>query len=300
MASAANSIPPRQWPRCAIEADGGEPKVKVNKKTYLYCGGIVDDCGDWVTIMNGSDDTFTVKASANTTGKERSGTIYAFATNTKEPTAEDIELLAIQVTQKAGSQQITQVEISSIRFISAIKTYCTEYHYTHDGKNDNTKEHVSDSEGGYFDHSFTIESISYNFTGSSLHLEGKYEDRGDLHEISFDVTGITGDYKEARVTNLTCKKILSPKYVFGHDKYNFTASYTNIPISKISKSNASNPLTLRGLTFEGKVADGMGISGHSCEKYFTDGWGGYYHYHFEYLNDGENYATLEIDFKSVK
>ena len=283
-----------------FEADGGEQKVKVNKKTYLYCGGIVDDCGDWVTIMNGSDDTFTVKASANTTGKERSGTIYAFATNTKEPTAEDIELLAIQVTQKAGSQQITQVEISSIRFISAIKTYCTEYHYTHDGKNDNTKEHVSDSEGGYFDHSFTIESISYNFTGSSLHLEGKYEDRGDLHEISFDVTGITGDYKEARVTNLTCKRILKPKSVFGYDYYNFTASYTNIPISKISKSNAFNPLTLRGLTFEGKVADGMGISGHSCEKYFTDGWGGYYHYHFDYLNDGENYATLEINFKSVK
>ena len=283
-----------------FEADGGEQKVKVNKKTYLYCGGIVDDCGDWVTIMNGSDDTFTVKASANTTGKERSGTIYAFATNTKEPTAEDIELLAIQVTQKAGSQQITQVEISSIKFKSAIKTYCTEYHYTHDGKNDNTKEHVSDSEGGYFDHSFTIESISYNFTGSSLHLEGKYEDRGDLHEISFDVTGITGDYKEARVTNLTCKRILKPKSVFGYDYYNFTASYTNIPISKISKSNASNPLTLRGLTFEGKVADGMGISGHSCEKYFTDGWGGYYHYHFDYLNDGENYATLEINFKSVK
>lgn len=283
-----------------FEADGGEQKVKVNKKTYLYCGGIVDDCGDWVTIMNGSDDTFTVKASANTTGKERSGTIYAFATNTKEPTAEDIELLAIQVTQKAGSQQITQVEISSIKFESAIKTYCTEYHYTHDGKNDNTKEHVSDSEGGYFDHSFTIESISYNFTGSSLHLEGKYEDRGDLHEISFDVTGITGDYKEARVTNLTCKRILKPKSVFGYDYYNFTASYTNIPISKISKSNASNPLTLRGLTFEGKVADGMGISGHSCEKYFTDGWGGYYHYHFDYLNDGENYATLEINFKSVK
>ena len=283
-----------------FEADGGEQKVKVNKKTYLYCGGIVDDCGDWVTIMNGSDDTFTVKASANTTGKERSGTIYAFATNTKEPTAEDIELLAIQVTQKAGSQQITQVEISSIKFKSAIKTYCTEYHYTHDGKNDNTKEHVSDSEGGYFDHSFTIESISYNFTGSSLHLDGKYEDRGDLHEISFDVTGITGDYKEARVTNLTCKRILKPKSVFGYDYYNFTASYTNIPISKISKSNASNPLTLRGLTFEGKVADGMGISGHSCEKYFTDGWGGYYHYHFDYLNDGENYATLEINFKSVK
>ena len=46
--------------------------------------------------------------------------------------------------------------------------------------------------------------------------------------------------------------------------------------------------------------NGMGISGHSCDKYTTDGWGGYTHYHFDYLNDGENYATLEINFKSVK
>ena len=285
----------------SFEAEGGSQTVQLTIEDLEYYGGYVDATSeDWLSVKTGKNDQITITAKTNNTGEERTGIVYAYGTNVPNPSMDDIIKTPIQVTQKAGSQQITQVDISSIKFESAIKTYCTEYHYTHDGKNDNTKEHVSDSEGGYFDQSFTIESISYNFTGSSLHLEGKYENRGDLHEISFDVTGITGDYKEARVTNLTCKRILSPKYVFGHDKYNFTASYTNIPISKISKSNASNPLTLRGLTFEGKVADGMGISGHSCEKYFTDGWGGYYHYHFDYLNDGENYATLEINFKSVK
>lgn len=285
----------------SFEAEGSSQTVQLTIEDLEYYGGYVDATSeDWLSVTTGKNDQITITAKTNNTGEERTGIVYAYGTNVPNPSKEDIITTPIQVTQKAGSQQITQVEISSIRFKSAIKTYCTEYHYTHDGENDKTQEHVSDSEGGYFDQSFTIESISYNFTGSSLHLEGKYEDRGDLHEISFDVTGITGDYKEARVTNLTCKRILSPKSVFGYDKYNFTASYTNIPISKISKSNASNPLTLRGLTFEGKVADGMGISGHSCEKYTTDGWGGYTHYHFDYLNDGENYANLEINFKSVK
>ena len=52
--------------------------------------------------------------------------------------------------------------------------------------------------------------------------------------------------------------------------------------------------------FDGKVADGMGISGYNCEQYSNDGWGGYHQSLFEYLNDGENFAYLEIDFKSVK
>ena len=84
-----------------FEAKGGEQTVKIDKKSFLYCGGIIDDCEDWVSIVNGSDDRFTVKAAPNTTDKERTGTIYAFATNTKNPTAADIKLLPIKVTQKA-------------------------------------------------------------------------------------------------------------------------------------------------------------------------------------------------------
>lgn len=282
-----------------FEADGGEQKVKVNKKTYLYCGGIVDDCGDWVTIMNGSDDTFTVKASANTTGKERSGTIYAFATNTKEPTAEDIELLAIQVTQKAGSQQISQVEISSIAFKTRIKTNVTVYHH-YWGTTEITGQLTSDAAGGFTESRFNAECISCSFSGSSLHADIDYENLGDHHIISFDVTDIKGDCKEARVTNLTWKRVYLPKSVFGYDNYNISVSYTNIPISKVRLKNASDLTTLSELVFDGKVADGMGISGYNCEQYSNDGWGGYHQSLFEYLNDGENFAYLEINFKSVK
>jgi hypothetical protein len=44
----------------------------------------------------------------------------------------------------------------------------------------------------------------------------------------------------------------------------------------------------------------MGVSGYKSEKYTNDGWGGYHQSLFEYLNNGENFANLEIVFESVK
>lgn len=285
-----------------FEAEGGQKTVKVDKKSYLYCGGFTDsDCEDWVTIANISDGSFTVTAAPNNTDKERTGTVYAFATDTTNPTADDVELLPIKVMQKAGSQQITEVEISSFKFKTGLITNCTETHYNEKGKIDKTDEYVSrgSHEGGYMDQTFTAENITSSFSGSTLHVKAEYEYRGQKYDVSFDVTGITGDYKEARVTSLTCKRVISES-VFGHEKYSFTATYSNIPVDKIGKRSASDPLSLSRMTFEGTPANGMGISGHSCEKYTNDGWGGYTHYHFDLLDDAENYATLEIDFKSVK
>ena len=87
-----------------FEAEGGQKTVKVDKKSYLYCGGFTDsDCEDWVTIANISDGSFTVTAAPNNTDKERTGTVYAFATDTTNPTADDVELLPIKVMQKAGT-----------------------------------------------------------------------------------------------------------------------------------------------------------------------------------------------------
>ena len=149
------------------------------------------------------------------------------------------------------------------------------------------------------DQTFTAENITSSFSGSTLHVKAEYEYRGQKYDVSFDVTGITGDYKEARVTSLTCKRVISES-VFGHEKYSFTATYSNIPVDKIGKRSASDPLSLSRMTFEGTLANGMGISGYSCEKYTNDGWGGYNHYHFDYLDNAANFATLEIDFKSVK
>jgi hypothetical protein len=294
--------------------EGGKLSTTVNHSwEYAFTAYDYDDSmAGWATVNASATEqgkfVVTVDAKPNTTGEERSGIITVFAASTRDYRDDalngnvdpnNVLTTTIMVTQKAGSRQITQVEISSFKFYSGIKTNCTEYHYTHDGKNDKTREYVDNShEGGYFNQRFYPEYFSSSFTGSSLHVEGKYENRGELYEISFDITGISGDYKEALVTNLTCKRVISES-VFGHEKYNLTASYTNIPLSKAYIAFASNPLSLSRLHFKGKVADGMGISGHSCEKYTNDGWGGYTHYHFDYLDDGENFADLEIDL-SVK
>lgn len=199
-----------------------------------------------------------------------------------------------------NGQQFTEVEISYIKFKTGLYANCTHTHYDKNGKVDKTEEYVvgSSFEGGWFDQSFTAEYFTSSFSGSTLHVKGEYEYRGQKYDISFDVTGIAGDCKEARVSSLTCKRV-NFESVFGHEKYNFTATYSNIPV-KVGKRSTSNPLTLRSLTFEGKLANGMGVSGYSCEKYTNDGWGGYNHYHFDYLDDAANFATLEINFKSVK
>ena len=134
-----------------FEAEGGEQTVNVDKKSYPYCGGFTDsDCEDWITIKNVSDGVFTVTAAPNNTDKERTGTIYAFATNSMNPTKDDIVLLPIKVKQKAGDtsgdtsqqQQITQVEISSFKFKTNLVTNCTQNHYNEKGKLDKTEEYV--------------------------------------------------------------------------------------------------------------------------------------------------------------
>ena len=92
----------------------------------------------------------------------------------------------------------------------------------------------------------------------------------------------------------------APKYVFGHDRLNSSVIFTNIPVSKIYRKNASDPLTLSRLIFDGKVADNVGISGLFHEKYWTDGYGGYFSEADDYIDDGDNFVTLTIDFNSVK
>ena len=281
-----------------FEAEGGTQTVKVEAKGYKFYGGFSgSDCEKWITVDNEKLGTFTVTATPNNTANERKGTIYAFGTQSENPTADNTDLLPIKVTQKANNHQISQVEISSVKIQSDMKTNCTRHHYTHEGKID--KEEV-------YTHSlndtqtFSSKYISSNISGSSLHVDIDYDNNDDHYDISFDVTGLSGDYKEARVTNLTYKRVSAPKYVFGHDRLNSSVIFTNIPVSKIYRKNASDPLTLNSLIFDGKVADNVGISGLFHEKYWTDGYGGYFSESDDYINDGDNFVTLTIDFNSVK
>lgn len=91
-----------------FDANGGNQSVKLNVKTYIYYGGFVDDdCEDWLSVKsNGSDVTLTVTAAANKTGKERTGTVYAFATNKdKVESDKDFVLLPITVKQAAAGNE---------------------------------------------------------------------------------------------------------------------------------------------------------------------------------------------------
>ena len=91
-----------------FDANGGEQTVKLDVKTYQYYGGITDDdCEDWITVKsNGSAVSLTVTVAPNKTGQERTGTIYAFATNKERvETEKDYVLLPITVKQAAGGQQ---------------------------------------------------------------------------------------------------------------------------------------------------------------------------------------------------
>ena len=93
-----------------FEAAGGKETVKVEAKGYKYYGGFAgDDCDDWVTVKTSELGSFTVTASANKTTDERTGTVYAFATNSTNPTLADTKLLPIKVTQAAadGNASVT-------------------------------------------------------------------------------------------------------------------------------------------------------------------------------------------------
>ena len=290
-----------------FEAEGGTQESKITAPGFSYFGVSVDKAySSWLSATPAKGGKVAVTAMANTTSEERIGYVKCYVANKADaPESEWVWLTPIKVTQKAGDasqqQQITQVEISSFKFKTGLYANCTHTHYNEKGKIDKTEEYVSGSsfEGGYMDQSFTAENFTSSFSGSTLHVKAEYEYRGQKYDVSFDVTGITGDYKEARVTSLTCKRVIFES-VFGHEMYNFTATYSNIPVDKIGKRSASDPLSLSRMTFEGTLANGMGISGYSCEKYTNDGWGGYTHYHFDYLDNAANFATLEIDFKSVK
>lgn len=90
-----------------FDAKGGEQTISIDAKTYDYYGGFTDDdCESWVTVTITDNQTLIVKVSANNTGTERIGTIYAFGTNNPEPKSiDEVSLQAITVTQAAGNMQ---------------------------------------------------------------------------------------------------------------------------------------------------------------------------------------------------
>ena len=215
-----------------FEAEGGEQTVKVDAKTYLYYGGIADDCEDWITIKNGPNVTLIVTAAPNTTGNERTGTIYAFATNTTNPTAADIELLPITVRQKAQEEKDWDVE----------KVWSIEVHGS-------CKFELHDSPIGYTFEGIQFpwfspkrdENVTLTKDGKGMHVRYEKEvtfsgDSGSSYEfLTFDVDDMTSEVS----------KVTGFEYKYNETRKNDGDMLTRPTITSIEKRlSLSKPMTL--------------------------------------------------------
>lgn len=108
-----------------FDANGGTQRIEINTKGYEYYGGFADDnCDTWVTCST-SNKGVNVKVSANTTGKERTGTVYAYVTNNPNVSSlNDITYTTIKVTQAANQNQPQEqnfyIESGSVHMYYAI------------------------------------------------------------------------------------------------------------------------------------------------------------------------------------
>ena len=99
-----------------FEASGGEKSVQVTVEGMEYYGGYVENDNDtWITISTAAHTTLVIKAAANDTGKERSGVVYAYATNVTDPTYKDIVKTPIIITQK-GNGELFTITPNPVRF----------------------------------------------------------------------------------------------------------------------------------------------------------------------------------------
>lgn len=81
---------------------GGKQTVNLILNGALYYGGYADeDCEDWITVETNGDSELIVTVKENTTGIDRNGTIYGFASNKYKPDSpSDMTLVAISVSQR--------------------------------------------------------------------------------------------------------------------------------------------------------------------------------------------------------
>ena len=99
-----------------FEASGGEKSVQVTVEGMEYYGGYVENDNDtWITISTAPHTTLVIKAAANDTGKERSGVVYAYATNVTNPSYKDIVQTPIIITQK-GDGGLFTITPNPVRF----------------------------------------------------------------------------------------------------------------------------------------------------------------------------------------
>lgn len=261
-------------------AQGGEQTVTIDYKKYKNCGGFNDEgSDDWLKVVTNSDGTLTVIASPNETGIERSGTVYAYATDLDHvETLDQAAFKAIPVTQTGevvpGNFTVTHLVITPNCHIEdpAANSVTLEDRSYWSGREYAMKLYWVDEDSEI--------KVTNTNGGNSLHVEGQYkhsytyvDSRTRAHDpgtqtqeysFSFDIHNIAGGWEKSVINNLDVKMCNNWN---GDDGYKFTenTSYSASNIAFVSKGGNSN-----SYGFHSTVATGLLFN-----KYVElDSWGG--------------------------
>ena len=146
-------------------AQGGEQTVTIDYKKYKNCGGFNDEgSDDWLKVVTNSDGTLTVIASPNETGIERTGTVYAYATDLDH--VETLDQAAFKIIPVTQSGNETAIEFNYIYL--SYHFQCTGDYYDY-REGSCIKEGIEN--GGLGPNNPTSSNIKKAITGNRIYFE---------------------------------------------------------------------------------------------------------------------------------
>ena len=84
---------------------GGTQTVTIKAQGYARRGFTIDnEVKSWLSAKNGENNTVNITVLANTTGKDRTGTVWCYVTNVTNSTEAQRIYMPVKITQKASSQ----------------------------------------------------------------------------------------------------------------------------------------------------------------------------------------------------
>lgn len=158
-----------------FDANGGMQKVTLDVGNYEYYGGRpADYCDDWLSVKISEEFIgIEVTAKPNPTKKERSGMVYVYGTNVSKPTNDDLDQVAIVVTQKGNSLIVTPTELSFTAYADkqSVTIESTEYAYfgAEVSKEGNGWATVTTEKVG--NKTYATVNVTYNNTGKERECE---------------------------------------------------------------------------------------------------------------------------------
>lgn len=244
-----------------FEAEGGSKAVTVNTGSYKYYGAFpAEEDEGWISIeYDASTTSVIVKAAPNPNSQERTGTVYVFASNNPNPqTLDEIEYVAIKVTQKVGgSTEFESIEITPdcyvIRAVSGEREKLSQdYFDVIQGKRFAVnKISVTKNTAARTWHIEGTSTYDYTYKNESYHSDGRLFTE---QTISFDIENVSEGFKNSVITNLNAKY---RKNWDSHEKDDSDSEVNSVCIaSNIPYSDSGR----RHIIFKGQVSSGLKFS----------------------------------------